>query len=157
MRFNGFRADIQFLADLFLKRYSQATRKESLRITEEVYDILRKYSWPGNIRELENIIDRAIAVAESSWITVNDLPSYFVTLETRPAVSAPVLSGDAKDLGVRELEYRYLVNLLQETSGNLREVARRMGVARSTVYNKTKMYKISVDNFRNSRPNPLAG
>jgi len=150
-------ADIRILADLFLKRYSQATRKESLRITEEVYDILRKHSWPGNIRELENIIDRAIAVAESSWITMNDLPSFFATLETRPAVSAPVLSGDAKELGVRELEYRYLVNLLQETSGNLREVARRMGVARSTVYNKAKMYKISVDNFRNSQPNRPAG
>ena len=106
---------------------------------------------------MENVIDRAIAVAESSWITMNDLPSSFATLETRPAVSAPVLSGDAKELGVRELEYRYLVNLLQETSGNLREVARRMGVARSTVYNKAKMYKISVDNFRNYRSNPPAG
>jgi transcriptional regulator of acetoin/glycerol metabolism len=144
--------DIRFLADLFLKRYSDITRKEPLEVSEEVYDILQRYSWPGNIRELENAIDRAIAVSEGSRITSADLPSHVKTPEAAAADRWPAEGRRTKEPGVRELEHRYLVELLRETGGNLREVARRMGVARSTVYNKIKLYRISIDGFRNSRP-----
>ncbi len=117
-------------------------RKTYVGIDEDVYAIFDQYSWPGNIRELANVIDRAIAVAETPLIRVCDLPA--AMQET--VKSQPVLVSNGKNLA--ELEHDCLLQLLTETRGNLREVARRMGVARSTVYNKVKNMRIPVENYR---------
>jgi transcriptional regulator with PAS, ATPase and Fis domain len=141
--------DIRTFADIFLERLSRNMGKSFLGIEEEVYDIFEKYSWPGNIRELANVLDRAIAVAESSVINVGDLPPSLQVLGQRQADNRPVVMAEGRWGGrVRELEHDSLVALLEETRGNLREVARRLGVARSTVYNKMKSYRIPIHNYR---------
>jgi transcriptional regulator with PAS, ATPase and Fis domain len=139
--------DIRMLADTMLKRYSKATPQKFQGITEEVYSILERSPWPGNIRELENVVDRAVAVAETAWITKVDLPAYLQDHNALPAVaSAP--GGNAERRSLKELEYEQLNRLLRDTGGNLREVARRLGIARSTVYNKMKDYRIPLESFR---------
>jgi transcriptional regulator with PAS, ATPase and Fis domain len=134
--------DIRTLANIFLEKFSRDMRKAYVGIEEDVYAIFDEYSWPGNIRELANVIDRAIAVAETPLIRVCDLPAAMQdTARNRPV---PVSNG--KNLA--ELEHDCLLQLLTETGGNLREVARRMGVARSTVYNKIKNMRIPIENYR---------
>jgi transcriptional regulator of acetoin/glycerol metabolism len=139
--------DIRMLADTMLERYSKTSPLKFQGIAEEVYAIFEKHSWPGNIRELENVVDRAVAVAETAWLTKADLPAYLQDHEAKPVVAAaPGGNGDRRSL--KELEYEQLNRLLRDTGGNLREVARRLGIARSTVYNKVKDYRIPVESFR---------
>ncbi len=139
--------DIRMLADTMLQRYSRASPQKFQGITEEVYTVFEKHPWPGNIRELENVVDRAVAVAETAWITGADLPSYLqdhgASLSADPLQA---VAGDRRSL--KEMEYEQLSRLLRDTGGNLREVAKRLGVARSTVYNKIKDYRIPVGDYR---------
>ena len=139
--------DIRMLADTMLKRYSKGTPQKFLGIAEEVYAAFERYPWPGNIRELENVIDRAVAVAETAWITMADLPASLQDPEAKgPAAAADGGGGERRSL--KEFEYEQLNRLLRDTGGNLREVARRLGIARSTLYNKVKDYRIPVESYR---------
>jgi transcriptional regulator with PAS, ATPase and Fis domain len=139
--------DIRMLADTMLKRYSKTSPLKFLGFAEEVYAIFERYAWPGNIRELENVVDRAVAVAETVWITKADLPGYFQDHKAKPTIaSAPGFDGERRSL--KEFEFEQLNRLLRDTGGNLREVARRLGISRSTVYNKVKDYSITVESYR---------
>jgi transcriptional regulator of acetoin/glycerol metabolism len=141
--------DIRILTDSFLKRFSQDVPKCQLQIRADVYEIFERYSWPGNIRELENVIERAIAVAESDWITVNDLPANLQALKLCPPdLAPPDVPERTAERSLKEMENDRLMSLIEETGGNLREVARRLGVARSTVYYKLGKRRISVDSIR---------
>jgi transcriptional regulator with PAS, ATPase and Fis domain len=133
--------DIRALANIFLESFSRNMEKSFLGIEEEVYGIFEKYSWPENIRELANVMDRAIAVAETPRISVYDLPPALQSIGLRQ-------TGPGREGMIRELERDCLVGLLAETRGNLREVARRIGVARSTVYNKVKSFRIPIETYR---------
>jgi sigma-54 dependent transcriptional regulator, acetoin dehydrogenase operon transcriptional activator AcoR len=132
--------DIRTLAGTFLERFSRSLGRSFLGIREEVLEVFEEYEWPGNIRELANVLDRAIAVAESPWICLGDLP---------PSLQAPTLPRERRTgEQIREMEHERLAELIKETNGNLREVARRMGVARSTVYNKVRSLQIPVQLYR---------
>jgi sigma-54 dependent transcriptional regulator, acetoin dehydrogenase operon transcriptional activator AcoR len=141
--------DIRILADTFLKRYSQDMPRCFLRIHEEVYKVFEMYSWPGNIRELENVIERAIAVAESDIITLRDLPANLQVVQSSSSNTSPAVSGNREtERSMKDLESDRLMSLIDETGGNLREVARRMGVARSTVYYKLSKSRVPLDSLR---------
>jgi sigma-54 dependent transcriptional regulator, acetoin dehydrogenase operon transcriptional activator AcoR len=139
--------DIRMLADTMLQRYSRTAPQKFQGIMEEVYAVFETHPWPGNIRELENVVDRAVAVAETAWITKADLPPYLQDRGSAPpAALAQGVTEERRSL--KELEYEQLSRLLRDTGGNLREVARRLGIARSTVYNKVRDYRIPVGDFR---------
>jgi sigma-54 dependent transcriptional regulator, acetoin dehydrogenase operon transcriptional activator AcoR len=139
--------DIRMLADTMLERYSRASPQKFQGFTEEVYVVFERHTWPGNIRELENVVDRAVAIAETAWITMADLPAYLQKTPLAPSQATRAPSGgEARSL--KELEFEQLNRLLRDTGGNLREVARRLGIARSTVYNKVRDYRIPVGSFR---------
>src|SRR6185295_11428803 len=69
--------DIPRLAEFFLERYNARFRKKIRGITEPTIRILKNYWWPGNIRELENLIERLVAMSDKEWITDEDLPFEF--------------------------------------------------------------------------------
>src|SRR2546428_2959520 len=77
--------DVPQLADFFLKRYNTRFRKKILGVTESTMSVLKKYWWPGNIRELENLIERLVAVSDKDYISEEDLPLefHFAQLETQ--------------------------------------------------------------------------
>jgi transcriptional regulator of acetoin/glycerol metabolism len=141
--------DIRILADTFLRRFSQDLPKGYLRIDDEVYELFERYNWPGNIRELENVIERAIAVAETDVITTSDLPA---NLQAERLGAADAASGGAVHRGLEptqiELENDRMKRLIVETGGNLREVAKRMGISRSTVYYKLNKRGIPLESLR---------
>ncbi len=126
--------DIPLLAQHFLKKFAVENQKEITDFSPEATDFLLKYEWPGNVRELENAVERAVILANNSYIDVADLPRESLTL----AHSAPV--GES----LEEIEENHILNILKETGGNYTKAAKILGISRVTLYNKIRTYKLNV-------------
>ena len=123
--------DIPLLVRHFLKKYGHALSKEVKTISSEVMDILNQYPFPGNVRELGNIIERAVALSEGSEITTRDLPSdlrelSMSSLETQTLVS------------LEEKERQYLQEVLKKTRNKKSLAAEILGLPRTTLWRKLK-------------------
>jgi DNA-binding NtrC family response regulator len=137
--------DVPALAHYFLKRYSQENEKEVTAISHEALDLLRAYSWPGNIRELENAIEQAVALARQPILTPEDLPA-----EVREGV-APDWSRDllqeeqsffAGNPTLEEVDKRYVRHVLSRTQGNISRAAKMLDVDRRSLYRMLERFKI---------------
>ncbi|MCS7046023.1 MAG: sigma 54-interacting transcriptional regulator [Gemmataceae bacterium] len=155
--------DIAELATHFVRLSAQRCRKPVVEIDDEVLALFKSYSWPGNIRQLENVIERAVVVCEGRTITLHELPpELFADHVSRPrdvvvqAADTVSLAGNHVDapLGLarryaslrseRERQERdELVRVLAAASGNKAEAARVLGVARSTLVSRLKKFGLS--------------
>jgi len=126
--------DIPLLAEHFLHKFAVENRKEVIEFSPEVIESLLAYDWPGNIRELENSIERAIILSRDSSITTADLPQENVSLVGSASIGK----------NLKEVEKAHILNVLRETSENYSEAARILGVSRMTLYNKAKEYGFDV-------------
>jgi Nif-specific regulatory protein len=146
--------DIELLADHFLQKYSTIYRKKA-RADREVYELLKEHPFPGNVRELENLIHRLVALASDEVIHVEDLPeeisetasrrvSFYKNSLQRMFDTEPA---DAEELRRRkrrisrilaEQERKLAERVIEQSGGNLTEAARRLGVHRVTLYNLIK-------------------
>jgi transcriptional regulator with PAS, ATPase and Fis domain len=155
--------DIHTLAEHFLSYYNRALNKNVLKINENVLEVFNKYSWPGNIRELENIIERAINIVETDTITIKDLPFELQKLvggnildkEDMNLYAADNISLNNKndsyaDLSNKKmsLEKDELIRALIINSGNVIKSAQQLGISRRTLYRKMDKYNILIDSFR---------
>lgn len=125
------REDIMALADYFLKKYSVMVGKRFAGFSSDVIDFMMKYEWKGNIRELENCIERAVVVGKKDLITLKDLP--FDTEE--------YLSG-VNDRTLKTMEKKYIEKILSENRWNISRSAEILGIDRVTLYNKIRKYKL---------------
>jgi DNA-binding NtrC family response regulator len=128
-------ADIALLAHHFLKKYGRE-HGSSVRIGEDVLDLLARYPWPGNVRELENTIEHAAAVCADHLITINDLPRRIVERADHapaPSTHAPVSFIEDRPT-LAELDRRYIQLILAETEGNKSRAAEILGIDRRTIY-----------------------
>jgi transcriptional regulator with GAF, ATPase, and Fis domain len=151
--------DLYELVLYFLRRSSEKTGKSVLQIDTPAMDAIRTYHWPGNIRELENVIERAVVLAEGTLIRLADLP-----MEVRqpaaafhaahPERSAPLgiqprhpsqLALRRKTLVRQDDERRMLISALEDCGGNKAEAARLLGMPRSTFFSKLKKHAIGQD------------
>jgi two-component system response regulator AtoC len=126
--------DIPLLAEHFLHKFAAENRKEVTEFSPEVIESLLAYDWPGNIRELENSIERAIILSRDSSITTADLPQENVSLVSSASIGK----------NLKEVEKTHILNVLRETGENYSEAARILGVSRMTLYNKAKEYGFDV-------------
>lgn len=147
--------DIPELAMHFLKGYAQRNAKNVTHIDDDVLVILKGHAWPGNIRELENVIERAVVMAEAETVTTADLPPELFRQSEDGAESARELLRDAArtttpgggiqaeraDRDRREREH--LVRALAAARGNKAEAARDLGMARSTLVSRLKKHGLS--------------
>src|SRR5205814_744600 len=103
--------DIPQLAELFMKRYNARFRKQIRGITEGTMSVLKKYWWPGNIRELENLVERLVAVSDKDYISEEDLPLefHFAQLEPQGSTSDSLFE-DATNTFERNFILRALEN-----------------------------------------------
>ena len=132
--------DIPLLVDHFLKKLSNTIGVDKKDISADALDILINYRWDGNVRELENIIERAIVFQPEKTITVPDLPQYIIEDSKDKYKKGLSLSSFNK---VREeFEKSYIRELLNKTKGNLNEAATLAALHPSTLYRKMKRYKI---------------
>ncbi len=133
-------ADLPELANFFLRRYSVKFRKQVRGITDRTMKILGSYWWPGNIRELENLIERLVAVSDKEWITEEDLPiEYYLTTQTDPDEHRTTsLLADACDT----FERNFILKALERSGWNVTGTARYLGIPLSTL--KHKMDRLEI-------------
>ena len=133
-------ADLPELANFFLRRYSVKFRKQMRGITDRTMKILGSYWWPGNIRELENLIERLVAVSDKEWITEEDLPiEYYLTTQSEPdAHRTTSLLADACDT----FERNFILKALERSGWNVTGTARYLGIPLSTL--KHKMDRLEI-------------
>jgi two-component system response regulator AtoC len=132
--------DIPVLAEFFLRKYNEENLKKVSGFTPEANDFLLKYEWPGNIRELENAIERAVILAKSDNIEVVDLSQQSLYLPHKTQVGKTM----------RDIEKNHILNVLIEAGGNCSEAARMLGISRMTLYNKIKTYGLNISKIGNN-------
>lgn len=120
--------DIVILADFFIRKYAAKYNRPVLRISQQAHDKLLKYSWPGNIRELQHTIEKAVILSESSILKPEDLYLRNTT---------PVTSGENMTT-LEEMEKQLINQALEKNNGNYTLAAQQLGVTRQTLYNRLK-------------------
>jgi len=130
--------DIPLLGEYFLHKFAQKNRKTIHGFHPLTMACLMRYDWPGNIRELENTLERAVILSLGEQITPGDLPAQFHN--DSPDKIAPLIPTPGTKL--RDMERELISATLRETKGNKSKTAKILGVARQTLQNKMKEYGI---------------
>ncbi|HPK04624.1 MAG TPA: helix-turn-helix domain-containing protein, partial [Bacteroidales bacterium] len=132
--------DIEIFAMHFLKKANQELEKNIDSIDERVMNKFMTYSWPGNIRELRNVIKRAVLLAQENTITIDLLPSEILQL----AENNNKTSLDTTDLkAISEANERHLIlKTLEKAHYNKTKAAQMLNIDRKTLYNKMRLYGI---------------
>ncbi len=125
--------DIPVLADHFLKRYVQETGKHLEGFTQRALGLLSSYHWPGNIRELRNVVERAVVIARGRMIGTEELTFL------NPVVNAAPPGRSS----LRELEINHIKATLEACNGNVVQASRQLGVDRTTLMRKMKRYNLA--------------
>lgn len=132
--------DIPLLVEHFIKKNAEASNASPFDISAEALAVLTAYPFPGNVRELENTIERAVAFARGSIITPDDLPE---RVRTNGATAALITRSSQQRLTLNELEREYILETLRLTSGNKSRAAELLGLDRKTLYRKLDEYRAS--------------
>lgn len=123
------REDIPLLAGHFLQRFAERNRKAVKGFTPQAMDLLIHYDWPGNIRELENAVERAVVLLTGEYISERELPLAIA--------STPIPLGQSQDIQpLVEVEKEVILAALEKTGGNKTEAARQLGITRKTLLAK---------------------
>jgi transcriptional regulator with PAS, ATPase and Fis domain len=129
------REDVPLLVEHFITRLNLLQGKEVTGVSDEVLSCLMSYDYPGNVRELENIIERAFILCRSGSIELRHL-------------SAPPPCADTSDSshlsGLRQLEAAFLLNALRQNNWNRLETARRLGIHKTTLFRKIKSLELDI-------------
>jgi DNA-binding NtrC family response regulator len=139
--------DVPVLAYHFLRKAEAKVNKKVERISAEALDVLKRYAWPGNLRELENIVERAVVLATDRIIEAAHLPLHIV--ESTPVA----MSGDeglvaAKERLAREFEQQAVLRLLRDSNGNISVAARKARITRRNFHRLLLKYSIDPRPFR---------
>src|SRR5436190_24228265 len=126
--------DIPVMARYLLDKIAADLGRGGLQLDQGCIQALQIYSWPGNIRELRNVIERAVLLSDQKTITLNDLH-----FDGHTKVGSPFL--DSR-LTLQELEKQHIERVLQEERGRVEKAAKRLGIPRSSLYQKIKKHQI---------------
>jgi DNA-binding NtrC family response regulator len=138
--------DIQELVKYFLKTFSEKYGKPRLKVPDSVMKLLLSAEWEGNVRELRNVLERCVILAESNTISADDLPVYISKTNVRNEI-AFLLSGNYLHAKF-DFEKKYFTNLLKKHRGNMSKVAVESGVIRQNLYPRLKKIGIDANEFR---------
>lgn len=139
--------DLQLLVDHFVNLYSKENHKKIKGVSHDALQSLMNYNWPGNIRELENIIERAVILDTDNVIKTADLPDIItngnILLNVEPNQNIiKKFTSTLKDI-LQEPEKVHILRVLKEVGWNKKKAARKLGVNRTTLYNKLRKYNIT--------------
>ena len=129
--------DIAVLIRHFLKKYNRAFGKQVNSVSAQVLGILGSYPFPGNVRELENIIERAVALCDEPEISVHDLPSDLRELTIRRFETGSLLT-------LEEMEKQYIHEILIKTNYKKNLAAEILGIPRTTLWRKIKAHGLDI-------------
>jgi transcriptional regulator with PAS, ATPase and Fis domain len=128
--------DIPVLAQYLLNKVSADLGRREINLNDDCVRALQTYSWPGNVRELRNVIERAVLLSDQDTIGLKDL-----NFDGNVKIGTPTLNSR---LTLQELEKQHIVTVLQEERGRVEKAANRLGIPRSSLYQKIKKYQIPV-------------
>jgi transcriptional regulator with PAS, ATPase and Fis domain len=129
------RDDIPPLCSYFIHKYTKEFEKAVEYISEEVISTFMSYDFPGNVRELEHIIERAVILADGNTIELKDLPRRFHKAGTRS------LAATRTFMTLAEMEKRHILEVLQATGGNKSQTSELLGISRAALWRKLKQFK----------------
>lgn len=125
--------DIELLTNHFLNQYTRKYKRQTIRIDKPIFAKLKKYHWPGNIRELQHAIERAVILSEEKVIRSADLL----------IANTPIKEKESnQQLTMDEMEKRFILQSLDENEGNISQTAKALGMTRPALYRRMKKYKI---------------
>ena len=133
------REDIPLLANHFLKKYAEKATKSIKAISTDALRLLMQYDFPGNVRELENIIERAVLLETTELLQPSSLPPQILSMISSQSVSSPDSTGI---LPFEEVERQTLAYALKVMDNNVTKVAQALKIDRSTLYRKVKLYQL---------------
>jgi len=143
--------DVPPLVESFLERLNRLYSKDIKGVDPEAMQILESYSWPGNIRELENLIERAYILEPGPLLTVEDFPSELMTFENlrsaQAAGSVPTLA-EVRQRVLQQMEKRYLREILTLSQGRIGPAADLAGVSTRQLHNLLTRYGLHKEEFR---------
>jgi DNA-binding NtrC family response regulator len=140
-------ADLPALCDHFVRRANERNRRNVTGIDAEAMKALQRHSWPGNIRELENLIERLVIMRGNGLLTINDLPPALrAARDTNPSGAVvPDLPDEGTDLRamLEQVEERMIAEALERTGGNKNRAAELLGLNRTTLVEKLRRRRIA--------------
>ncbi len=143
--------DIPLLIKTFIDEFARENARGEMGISAEAVDILCKYSWPGNIRELRNCIERMVVLCRSKELTIDDIPSSIKHQESFIVSPDPVAKRESAiqstsvsepDLNLDHHEKHLIQQALDECDGNRTKAAQKLGISRRTLHRKLNQYDI---------------
>ena len=132
--------DVLPMIESFIEKYCKENNKETLEISKEAADVLMKYNYPGNVRELENIIERAVVLTRGKILTMNDLPMNIKGFKEEKSLGS-LEEGSLTDQ-VEALEKQMIFDALQKSGGNQTKAGKLLGLTERNLRYKLKKYNI---------------
>lgn len=126
--------DLMVFADYFLEKANQQLNKEIIGFSPDVVKIFQNYSWPGNLRELQNCVKRATLLTRGDYIESDVLPAEFFQIQKQ--------QNSASTFSLSENEKETIIHALSKAQNNKSEAAKLLKITRKTLYNKLKQYNI---------------
>ena len=146
--------DVPLLAYHFLQKYAEKLGKATDKISIDALQALQNYSWVGNVRELENVVERAVVLSSDDTIMARDLPpkllgeSFYLMGDDEKGDISSLSYQEAKDRALASFNRMYIGNLLMQTSGNISFASEKAGMDRSNFKKLIKRYHIDVQKYR---------
>jgi len=143
-------SDIPLLANYFLKKFVQETGREILGFTDAAMAALQRHNWSGNVRELENAIERAVVLCRRPQIDEADFPDTLSTTPHNPTATTAAGSTDTAEqalplaVALEEPERRIIEKALKRNSYNRQATAAELDINRTTLYKKMRKYQLDV-------------
>lgn len=131
--------DIELLVGFFLTRFNDKLKKQIQGVSRQAMDVLRSFSWPGNIRQLENVLERSVLMSEGEILKLKDLPPEFsVGTVTQDESSAPMNFKEIVRKQTQTLERELIESALDAANGNVTKTAEKLGLSRKGLQLKMK-------------------
>ena len=134
------REDIPLLAHHFLKKYNKELKRNLKGIASEAMGAMMAYEWKGQVRELENVIERAVLLSDGDYLSLDDLPN---SLQQPSEDGEFQMDNDKLDEAMQVFEKHHIQSVLKRTDGNKSEAARLLGIDPSTLYRKMERLGLS--------------
>jgi two-component system NtrC family response regulator len=133
--------DVPALMDHFLAKYARENRKKISGVTAEARDILMRYTYPGNVRELENIIERAVVLSKGGMITTKDLPLHIQTTDSEERICVKKKGAFLNDT-LETVERGLIIESLKDAGGVQTKAAEKLGISERVLRYKLKKYRV---------------
>ncbi|MBU0475600.1 MAG: sigma-54 dependent transcriptional regulator [Bacteroidetes bacterium] len=141
------RGDVLILVNHFIKKFSEKNSKNIKGVTKKALKCIYDYDWPGNIRELENTIERCIILTDTDQIDVDVLPESIVSRDLNQEIdkNSPLFTETSQIIPFEKLKEEAIKHALDRTNGNVVDAAKRLNIGRATMYRLMEKYNLDIE------------